>query len=85
LIDDVNLKTIKLRSLRQKIGYVQQEPILFNTSIRKNIKLGCPNATNAEVEAALEATNATGFVNELEGGIDANCGSGGLSFSGGQK
>jgi len=49
LIDGDDLKSINLRNYRQQIGYVGQEPVLFNTTIRQNILLGCPEATEEEI------------------------------------
>jgi ABC-type multidrug transport system fused ATPase/permease subunit len=62
LIDGKNLTSLNLRELRSQIGYVSQEPVLFNTTIRKNILMGKPNATDAEVISALKKTNAWEFV-----------------------
>lgn len=62
LIDDKNLKTLNLRQLRSQIGYVSQEPVLFNTTIRKNILMGKPNASEDEIISALKQTNAWEFV-----------------------
>ena len=62
MIDGKNLKTVNLRELRSQIGYVSQEPVLFNTTIRKNILMGRPNASDAEVISALKKTNAWEFV-----------------------
>ena len=53
---------MKLRNLRNEIGYVGQEPVLFNMSIEKNIKLGKPDATPLEIETALRSTNSYDFV-----------------------
>jgi len=83
-VDDKNLKDIRLRDYRQQIGYVGQEPVLFNTTFRKNILMGKPDATEAEIEQALKKTNAWDFVNAA-GGIDSNVGAGGGQLSGGQK
>ena len=62
MIDGKNLKTVNLRELRSQIGYVSQEPVLFNTTIRKNILMGRPNASDDEVISALKKTNAWEFV-----------------------
>jgi len=51
-----------LRNYRQQIGYVGQEPVLFNTTIKQNILMGKPDATDAEIEEALRKTNAWDFV-----------------------
>ena len=64
LIDGQDLKTLNLRNYRQQIGYVGQEPALFNTTIKQNILMGKPDATDAEIEDALRKTNSWGFVTE---------------------
>ena len=64
LIDGKDLKTLNLRNYRQQIGYVGQEPALFNTTIKQNILMGKPDATDAEIEDALRKTNSWGFVTE---------------------
>lgn len=64
LIDGVDIKNIKLREFRKNIGYVGQEPILFNETIRENMLLGCPGATDQEIEYALEKANAMSFLNK---------------------
>jgi len=89
-IDGAPLKDVKLRSLRNQIGYVGQEPVLFNLSIEENIKLGKPDATAAEIEQALRSTNSYEFVKEFgkgsyETGLKTNVGQGGGQLSGGQK
>lgn len=84
IVDGKNLKNIKLRNYRQQIGYVGQEPVLFNTTFKKNILMGKPDATDADIEEALRKTNAWDFV-EKAGGINANVGAGGGQLSGGQK
>ena len=69
-IDGVNLKDINLRNYRQQIGYVGQEPVLFNTSIKQNILMGKPDATDAEIEEALRKTNAWDFVSQYPNKIN---------------
>ena len=64
-VDGVPLKDIKLRNLRNQIGYVGQEPVLFNLSIKENIRLGKPDATDQEIEQALKSTNSYEFVKEF--------------------
>lgn len=75
-VDEKALNKVKLRELRQQIGYVSQEPILFNTSIKKNILMGKPDATDDEIINALKKTNAWDFVSSA-GGIEVNVGAGG--------
>lgn len=69
-VDGVNLKDINLRNYRQQIGYVGQEPVLFNTSIKQNILMGKPDATDAEIEEALRKTNAWDFVSQYPNKIN---------------
>ena len=83
-VDDKLLSKVKLRELRQQIGYVPQEPILFNTTIKKNILMGKPEATDDEIIDALKKTNAWDFVSK-RGGINSNVGAGGSQLSGGEK
>ena len=85
LIDGKDLKTINLRNYRQQIGYVGQEPVLFNTTIKTNILMGKPDATDAEIEDALRKTNSWDFISKYPEGINANVGAGGGQLSGGQK
>ena len=85
LIDGNPLKGINLREYRQQIGYVGQEPVMFNMSIKENIKMGKPNATDEEIKEALVAVNAWDFVSKYPKNIDENVGAGGGQLSGGQK
>jgi len=85
LIDGKPLKDLNLQHYRSQIGYVSQEPVLFNTSIKKNILMGKPDATDKEVETALRSTNAWEFVSRYPDGVDTNVGASGSQLSGGQK
>jgi subfamily B ATP-binding cassette protein MsbA len=85
LIDGVNINDITTVSLRKQIGLVTQEAILFNDSIKNNLKLGKPDATDAEIIEALKVANAWEFVKDLPVGIDTNIGDAGGKLSGGQK
>ncbi len=62
LIDGRDLRTLNLREVRQKIGYVGQEPVLFNMSIKENLLYGNPYATDEEVVQALKSANAWDFI-----------------------
>ena len=64
MVDGVPIEKIDLRSYRKQIGYVSQEPILFNTSVTKNLQMGKPDATPDEVEKALRMTNAWDFISD---------------------
>lgn len=65
LIDGVNLKNLRLKCIREKIGLVSQEPILFTTTIRENISYGKDGATDEEIQRAIELANAAKFINKL--------------------
>ncbi len=84
-IDGINIKDMKQQSLRNLIGLVTQDSILFNDTIKENIKLGKPNATDEEVIEALKVANAYEFVKDLPNGIHTNIGDAGNRLSGGQK
>ena len=84
-IDGTNIKTITKHSLRNLIGLVTQDSILFNDSIKNNIILGKENASDNEVIKALEIANAWEFVKDLPNGINTNIGDSGNKLSGGQK
>eukprot|EP01017_Pseudomicrothorax_dubius_P007833 TRINITY_DN124_c0_g1_i6.p1 TRINITY_DN124_c0_g1~~TRINITY_DN124_c0_g1_i6.p1 ORF type:complete len:1219 (+),score=330.83 TRINITY_DN124_c0_g1_i6:81-3659(+) len=85
LIDGRDIKSYNLKSLRHHIGYVGQEPVLFNTSIRENLLLGNEKATEAEMYEALKKAKAYDFVMEQEMKLDTVVGTGGGKLSGGQK
>ncbi|KAH0634733.1 hypothetical protein KY284_037519 [Solanum tuberosum] len=85
MLDGNDIKTLKLKWLRQQIGLVSQEPALFATSIKENILLGRPDATQIEIEEAARVANAHSFVIKLPDGFDTQVGERGLQLSGGQK
>nr|XP_011462872.1 PREDICTED: ABC transporter B family member 11-like isoform X2 [Fragaria vesca subsp. vesca] len=85
LIDGVNLKEFQLKWIRQKIGLVNQEPVLFTGSIKDNIAYGKDGATTEEIRAAAELSNAAKFIDILPEGIDTMVGEHGTQLSGGQK
>lgn len=84
-IDGVRIKDIDLVDLRSMIGLVTQDSILFNDTVKGNVALGKPGATDEEVIDALKVANAYEFVNELPEGIHTNIGDSGNKLSGGQK
>jgi len=84
-IDGVDIKDIDLHSLRGLIGLVTQDSILFNDTIKANILLGKPDATDDEIIDALKIANAYEFVKDLPEGIYTNIGDSGNKLSGGQK
>ena len=85
LCDGVDIATVTMRSLRQQIGYVSQENFLFKGSVRDNIALGRPGATDEDIVAAAKAAYAHDFITGFERGYDTPCGEHGMQLSGGQR
>ncbi len=85
LIDDIDIKQITQNELRRNISYVPQEPLLFHTTIKENVRVGKHNATDSEVIEALNAAHAYEFVGVLPEKIDSIVGERGVKLSGGQK
>ena len=84
-IDGINIKDMSQNSLRGLMGLVTQDSILFNDTIKENLKIGKPNATDEELIDSLKIANAYEFVKELPKGMDTNIGDSGGKLSGGQK
>ena len=84
-IDGTDIKSIKLKSLRENIGMVSQDVYLFSGSIRENIAYGKEDATDEEIKAAAKLAGADEFINELPDGYDSYVGERGIMLSGGQK
>lgn len=84
-IDDIDIKNLKLKSLRDVIGVVQQEVYMFSGTIRDNIAYGKPSASNEEIIEAAKKANAHEFIMNLENGYDTFVGERGVKLSGGQK
>jgi ATP-binding cassette, subfamily B, bacterial len=85
LLDGVNIKEIKLSSLRRNVGVVQQEVYLFAGTVFENIRYGKPSAGEAEVIAAAKKANAHDFILSLPDGYQTDIGQRGVKLSGGQK
>lgn len=85
LIDGENIKDIQLKSLRDLIGMVSQDSILFNDSIAGNLRIAKPDATDEDLIQALKIANAWEFVEKLPEVMESNIGDGGNKLSGGQK
>jgi ATP-binding cassette subfamily B protein len=83
-IDGHDVRDLTLESVRSAVATAFEEPILFSASVRENVTLGRPDATDAEVEQALELAQAQ-FVHELPWGLDTRVGEQGMSLSGGQR
>lgn len=85
LIDNQNIKDVTMKSLRDLTGLVTQDSIMFNGTIKDNIRLGNLQATDEEVINALKIANAYEFIKDLPEGINTNIGDSGNKLSGGQK
>ncbi|MBC2966966.1 ATP-binding cassette, subfamily B, putative efflux pump [Staphylococcus epidermidis] len=85
LIDHHNVKDFLTGSLRNQIGLVQQDNILFSDTVKENILLGRPDATDDEVVEAAKMANAHDFISNLPNGYDTEVGERGVKLSGGQK
>jgi ABC-type multidrug transport system fused ATPase/permease subunit len=85
MVNDKNLKDLNLREYRRRIGYVGQEPCLFNETIKENLLNSNPNATHQQIIDALKKANAYTFVMKLPDGINSEVGAIGSKISGGQK
>jgi subfamily B ATP-binding cassette protein MsbA len=81
----VDIRLVALKDLRRQIALVTQETILFHDTIRRNIALGRPEATDAEVEAAAQAANAHEFITQQPKGYETAVGEKGINISGGQR
>ncbi|MCL4129022.1 UNVERIFIED_CONTAM: hypothetical protein GTU68_051126 [Idotea baltica] len=85
LIDGIDIRELTTSSLRAQLGIVTQDAILFNESIKNNLKLGKNEATDDDIIEALKIANAWEFVKDLPEGIETNIGDSGNKLSGGQK
>ena len=85
LIDGINVKDLAVHDLRQLIGNVNQEAILFNASFKDNIRFGKTDATDEEIANAAKIANAYEFITKSEHGFDTNIGDRGGRLSGGQR
>jgi ATP-binding cassette subfamily B protein len=85
LIDDTDIRSVQLQSLRSQIGIVLQETTLFAATIRENIAFGQTNASEEEIIAAAEAAQAHEFIVRSPKGYDTHVGERGITLSGGQK
>ena len=85
LIGNQNIRHLTMQSLRSKIALVNQEPILFDMSIKDNILYGNPNASDQEIESASKSSASDEFITKLPDGYNTIVGEDGYSLSGGQK
>ncbi|MBI3306497.1 MAG: ABC transporter ATP-binding protein [Candidatus Omnitrophica bacterium] len=84
-INGMDIRGLTLKSLRDLIGIVSQDTVLFHSTVRENIAYGKPNATMEEIKAAAEAAYAVDFIELLPNGYDTSLGERGLKLSGGQR
>jgi ABC-type multidrug transport system fused ATPase/permease subunit len=84
-VDGCDLRRIQIPSLRQQIGLVPQETVLFAGTVAENIAYGKPHASRAEIEAAAQVAAAHEFIARLSDGYDTVLGEGGMQLSGGQR
>ncbi|NLG51523.1 MAG: ABC transporter ATP-binding protein [Chloroflexi bacterium] len=84
-IDGKDIRTVTIESLREQIGMVLQETMLFGSTIRENITFGKPDATQEEIEAAAKAAAAHDFIMSMPQGYDTEVGERGVTLSGGQR
>ena len=85
LVDGVDVRDVKLASLRRSIGVITQDPFLFSTTVRDNIAFGLPDLTDDEVERVARLAQAHEFVERLPQGYDTVIGERGITLSGGQR
>jgi ABC-type multidrug transport system fused ATPase/permease subunit len=85
LLDGIDVRKFALRDLRQMVGLVPQEPMLFAGTIRENLRYGRPEASDAEIEAAAREARAHDFIETIPGGYEALVGERGITLSAGQR
>ncbi len=85
IIDGVNVKDLKQKTLRHLVGFVPQKGLLFSGSVKSNIKFGCPDASDEEVMRAARVAEADSFIQDMDQKYDASISQGGSNVSGGQR
>lgn len=85
LIDEIDIRKVTLKSLRDQLGLVTQQTILFNDTIRNNISYGSPNRSDEEIIEAAKAANAHDFIQRLPNGYNTIIGEQGIRLSGGER
>ena len=84
-IDGIDIRQLRLKDLREQIAYVPQMPMLFNATVAENIRVGRPEATQAELIEAARQANALDFIQSLPDGFETVLSERGNSLSGGQR
>lgn len=85
LIDNVDVRDMRLKDLSGQIGYVPQKGVLFSGTVKSNVTYGNKRASTKEIDTAIKVAQASDFVNKLEDGLQSNISQGGTNVSGGQK
>src|SRR5204862_5482155 len=85
VLDGVDVRDLKLASLRHAIGVISQDPFLFSATVRENITFGAPEATSKTVEHVARLAQAHEFIERLPQGYDTVIGERGITLSGGQR
>lgn len=85
LLDGIDIEKVSLKSLRQNIGIVPQDVSMFNDTVRSNLIYSKPEATEEEIQSAIEAANAKDFISDFPNGLEEQVGERGVQLSGGQK
>jgi len=85
LVDGINIKDYKFSALNDRLGYIPQKSLLFSGTVKENVCYGAPDATDEQIEKALEISQSKEFVDKLDGRLDYVVAQGGNNFSGGQK
>jgi len=84
-VDDHDTRELTVRSLREHIGYVSQDPFLFSGTVRENVTYGTPDPSDGALRDAIERAEAAAFVDDLPEGLDTRIGERGVKLSGGQR
>jgi ATP-binding cassette subfamily B protein len=84
-VDGIDIRTLSLADLRAVVSVAFEDPVLFSASVRENVALGRPDATDSDVDEALGVAHAREFVEALPWGLDTRIGEQGMSLSGGQR
>jgi ATP-binding cassette subfamily B protein len=84
-VDGIDVRDVRQIDLRRNIAYVPQEPLLFHASVKENVRLAQPDATDVQIRQALKRANALDFVDKLPAGLESIVGERGVKLSGGQK
>ncbi len=85
MVDNIDVRNYSQKDLRNKIGFVPQQALLFKGTIKENMLFGNPNATDEEIKTAIQVAQSEHFISKTSNGINSEVSQGGKNFSGGQK